>query len=457
MDFRWWTSVPRDRLACRGRLGLILVLSGVATEAVAVARDVAAPHFDHSGPVLRQSFVGETVSHVATRTGAACIASETIPVAISTYRGPEGETVPFARVTRSVAASIQYIVPTGGDAPFFRIQLKYPLRRDSEVRLFGSGVSLDLADALEPSGDSLRIATPARVEALRAALRRGAATLRAMSADTGRIVTDPLPTPDFAGARRCAAAQAPEAASAPGLGLVVAAAPTKATRIDPEALAACAMTPGLGPVHRGEIVSASGFFAQTRSAYVVFDQAGDARQVYVPGVFEAIRRADGSYAVDVSIAARSNDPLQVNAVKGCLGDEPATLCPALAKAGAVSLGRCLGDVFAFEDLFDDASFLIAELEDGDESFSFEQTAEGDEADELATPVGRARPERGAAAFGLSGGGFGGGASRSGAGDDPISVFEEASERATPAPVPLPASAWLLLAGLGALTSLRRRR
>jgi hypothetical protein len=75
-----------------------------------------------------------------------------------------------------------------------------------------------------------------------------------------------------------------------------------------------------GEIERYRITRLEGFVSQSSEAWVTRDPVGEVRQVYIPGVFEAIRSpGTARWTASVSIAASANDPFEAPIYKGCLG------------------------------------------------------------------------------------------------------------------------------------------
>lgn len=419
------------------------------------------------GPPIAQAFLGDGVSYVRSSAGDACVASAPIRIAGSVYTAEDGAHVPFDDVVRSPAASVQFVAPVDGAPEFFRIQLKYSVRPGARIALRGPELSLDLSEHVEPTTDTLLIDAPAMVAALRRALsREDLPALSAVSRDTGRRVVDALPGLDFDGVARClgdagsAAATAPEPTSV--LGLVAEGAPDPASRIDPAAARACGMAPADGAVHLGRLRTTTGFFAQTRRAYIVFDADGRAGHVYVPGVFEARSGGGGVYAGDVSVAANRNAPTEPNRVTGCLGSSPARFCAYDAGDGLIGLRGCESGVLDGDLLsaafFEDA-VLLGDFGEGDpfgeagDGFEFARFDAAANASASAAGLPRPRAGFGAGAFGtgpvFDPGSAAGGATRTAGGDAPAGDGL--------AVIPLPAAAALLASAMIAIAWAGRRR
>jgi len=326
---------------------------------------------------------GKNVSLVRTQDGTSCVASQVLPIADASYLAPDGTLVSYDDVIRSPASSIQAIARPD-EAITFRVQLKYspdPLR-PIEMRI--GGRTLDLVDALEPSGDSLSL-TGDTARRLADALRRGTGlttgpTLQATSDATGRQVTDRIMAPDMDGLDACLATlkdlpaaddpptadasnydvadagmpslglpdaderaadapneDAPEHAGkvaaetdtaqtvvpAPviGLRLEFTARPDPELRVDPDALTQCRMRDIPDEVFLGKLKTVTGFFSQTQDVYVAFDDRGALQRAYIPGIFDS-DLSPGTNRARISLAADSNLPDRPNAVRGCLGDAP---------------------------------------------------------------------------------------------------------------------------------------
>jgi hypothetical protein len=165
-----------------------------------------APETRRGGPIAQTFLAGgaENVSVVQTRNAMSCVASRALPIAEASYAAPDGTPVSFDDVTRSPAASIQAIARPGAPATL-RVQLKYAPDPSGAIEIRLDGRTVDLSDALEPSGDSL-VLTGERARLLTEAFRRGSgATLHATSAATGRAVVDRVTAPDMAGLDACVA------------------------------------------------------------------------------------------------------------------------------------------------------------------------------------------------------------------------------------------------------------
>jgi hypothetical protein len=330
---------------------------------------------DRVGEPISQTFLSEQVSMTRSYAGDACVASAPIAIQESLYVAPDGAAVAFDEVVRSRGSSVQYVAPVGGGGPFFRIQFKYTPDPAYPVRLQAGAVAIDLAPLIELSGDSVVIAEPGAVNAVRAAMAGGAPVLlEAVSRDTGRRVTDRLPEIDFTGVAVCQdhAGTIAYASETPldSLGLGLRVARDETSLVTPDAARICGMAEPVGEIHRGVLVWTTGFFAQTRKVLAVFDEADRIAHVYVPGVFEVRRGPDGALAGDASIAANANLPLEENRVRGCLGHGPIAVFAfgeidgvhiLSAPVGRLALGALPGDLTAGDllsaDLFEDAVLL----------------------------------------------------------------------------------------------------
>ena len=293
------------------------------------------------GPAFAQVAAGPGVWRVATPEGRGCVAGRALDVAGAEYLDAEGRPVAFEQVRRSRGASVQWIAAPD-EAPRLRVQLKYPVDAARGLVLEVGGRALDLAGALERSGDSLVI----RDAEVLAALAEGGGWLTGWSEDTGRRIADVLPSwgPSWEpeGLADCLAGLEAAAGPLPGTapGLRVAAAPSAETRVGPAEAERCGATVTGVPLHRGRLVATTGFFAPTEAALVGFDRAGAPVQVHLPGVFEALRQSDGSWRARLSVSADANEPLRANAVKGCLGDAWVAVCAAPSRAGEWAWGDC---------------------------------------------------------------------------------------------------------------------
>lgn len=410
------------------------------------------------GPPIRQDFLDDGASVLTTPSGRLCMAGATVDIARSSYRdAATGALIPFAAVTRSRGTSGQLLAAHPDGAPALRMQFKYPLAPDAPVTLRLDGDAIDLSALVEPSGDSLVIRDPDLLGRARDWMQAGGAIgFAAASRDTGRRVEDRLPAPDFAAFDACLARPAAALPAEPpsrAVALRFEAAPTPDSIATPDEALVCEGGDPARVLHRGRLIWTTGFFSHTAQLFVAFDAGGAAREIHIPGVFDARRRADGGFDARLSISSDSNDPGRPSLVKGCLGAAQVTLCGS-ADAGAGVIGVCPGDRLAPPAIaltgwpWDDAARPagVGNLVDG------------------ATPAPPAAPPAGGAAVaavlggGAGGGGWGGGGGGGGGlpGGPP--------DRPDPGPPPpavvaLPPAAGLLAAGLAALAALglRRRR
>ncbi len=420
------------------------------------------------GEALAQRFLGPEVSVLRTPRGASCIASAPIAVRDSSYSEPDGAAVPFSDIVRSPAASVQVVAPLNGGARSLRVQLKFSVAPGRPIMLEGPGFAFNVADAVEPTTDSVRLTRPARVAAVFDALAAGEdVRLTAQSRDTARTVIDRLPALDRGALETCLANPSPARAVTPpadrAVTLEATAAPTARSRVEPVEAADCGMAETGGPIHLGRVLRTTGFFAQTRDVYVVFDGAGRATHAYVPGVFKAIGSGGGLYAGDVSIAADANAPDAPNRVTGCIGAAPARFCAWPAAPGVVAFGPCEGALLA-------GDLLSAEMLDQGELLG--------DFTEIPFDAAAVGPEPVLADFGLSSGGStqqgegfnlgsaipGGGGVATGGGGRGGSVAGGASgsrssqsalAEESVAIIPAPAAIWSLAGALGLLAALRR--
>ncbi|TVQ58507.1 MAG: hypothetical protein EA355_01825 [Rhodobacteraceae bacterium] len=300
-----------------------------------------------------QSFAQDAGAWTASSTDAGCVGGVRLPIERAVYlNASSGEAVPFETVRRSFAASAQIIAPHAEDGMRFRLQAKYPLDATKPITLTAAGETFDLSAAREPAGDSVLTGSPEVLAALKRAAADGDdATFVAHSADTGRSVRDTVPPLPFDDVATCGARGAPDAALDPVtlISIRYIAAPTPETAATLEEMRVCGATEADGPVHRGTLRQVTGFASQTRDVYARFDNDGAAVQLYVPGVFEALRQPDGRWRADVSRAAAGNDPFARADVSGCLGASAVTLC----EYPDGELGPCVGE-FLLGDLGEEA-------------------------------------------------------------------------------------------------------
>lgn len=428
---------------------LSTLLAGLAGPVLATTVSVPGTAVMPRGDAMVQRFLPSDVpegalSVVTTAAGASCVASRRIDIAQSSYLDRDGTPVPFARIIRSVGSSVQAIAGRDDDVPVFRVQLKFSPDPSRPIWLDpGDGQGpLDVVALLEPSTDSLRL-EGALAARLAAAFAGGLAVrLTSTSVDTGHVVGDLLPAPDLAALADCRKAELagdplPPGAEAAQVTLRFAAAPTPETLASPETLKTCAMTPTDLPVHEGRLTGTTGMFAQTDRVFVAFDSARQPVRVYVPGIFDAAVDATGQGQARVSRAADANLPDAENDVKGCLGAASMTVCavPVPGDADGWTMQPC--------DMVPGAELLTSGLPGRPGT--------------PGTPGTPGRPG------GIPPAGF---SLISSVPPDDGSVVPPAKitvvrkpppDPPPPPPIPLPAAGWLMLAGLGALVAVRRRR
>ena len=450
------------------RFARVTALAAGFTAVCAAASATSTQSAASRGEASAQRFLGPEVSVLRTPRGASCVASAPIDVRESSYLEPDGAPAPFSEVVRSPAASVQVVAPLDGGARSLRIQLKYSVAPGRPVALEGPDFAFDVADAVEPTTDSVRLTRPAHVAAVFDALSAGAPVrLTAQSRDTGRMVADRLPALDGEAFETCLANPSPARAVTPpadrAVSLAATAAPTARSLVAPAEAADCGMAETGGPIHRGRLLTTTGFFAQTRDVYVVFDGAGRATHAYVPGVFEAIGGGGGRYAGDVSIAADANAPDAPNRVTGCIGAAAAQFCAWPSAPGVVAFGPCEGALLAGDllsaDMFDQVEFLGDFVE-----IPFDAGVAGPEpllADSGRSSGGATRQGPGLNLGGgfRGGGGFGGSAVQGGSasgGSSGSRSSQSVSSEESVAIIPAPAAIWSLAGAIALLAALRRR-
>jgi hypothetical protein len=334
-----------DCLCAFGILWAVLVSALLSAHAdAATVAPAGAPVSVTLGVPMAQRFLPSGVSEVTTSDGTRCVASATIDITRSDYRAADGTSVAFAPARRSVAASVQAfaakpvverLAGRAGDAPHFRVQLKYSPVPGTPVWLtIGDAAPVDVAAMLEPSTDSLLLTGTMAADLARGFAAKQAVHLVAVSVGTAWTVTDTLPAPDLAALADCLADIDPgpdpghrtDAPILPLVSLEFTAAPDPATRMPPEALRVCAMMPTDLRLYQGRIRATTGFFAQTGHLLVAFARDGTPARVYVPGVFDAKVTGTAPGEAWVEHAADSNVPSAPNKVKGCLGVALAELC-----------------------------------------------------------------------------------------------------------------------------------
>ena len=354
-----WTSF--------GALAISLSLSSPGLSAV-----VQSDALDRTLPI-KQRFLTRGASVVAQGNLQSCRVFSAIDVRASTYSYEAGERVPFTEVERSPAAGLWIIgasklrlgsvEPAPGvsdNGGILRVVLKYPVE---ELFMKTDALTVSLKQDLDPAGDSVTL-SPTNGAHLRAAWQSGS-TVRFVgrSRDTGRTVEDVILPPDQTDVQACAAFEAggllgdgtgidlpealPDSGTQPGefasfdgtdvnwqslvfdpadtrfahqghisvySGARMSGSPSKSELIG------CRMTDLGGEIERYRLTQVNGFISHSSEVWVTRDVQGQVRQVYIPGVFEALRKlGTNTWTADVSIASFANDPFEAPVSKGCLG------------------------------------------------------------------------------------------------------------------------------------------
>lgn len=313
-----------------------------------------------AGPWISQRFVAEDVSVVSSPDVAACVLSRPIDIRAARYSAG-GRSIDFSEVTRSVAASAQVIAPLGGHPDRVRLQLKYPLDAARGVTVGVGEVEFDATDRIEASGDSLLFEQPETVALLLAGgPGERPITVSAFSADTGRLIEDALALEGLERLAPCLARPAPDVPAPTRTVSISFRVAEEAAPFDTTALRACGARRLSAPVARGELVDVTGFFAQTSTVLVERGDDGAIRGVYVPGIYEGYDLDRPLAGHTVSVAANVNDPMAVNAVKGCFGAKSFEPCLSAVEVGAdgvvtVRAGECFADAQLLAMLGDPAA------------------------------------------------------------------------------------------------------
>ena len=457
-------SRARRRAALPSAGLLLAALLGGPLGAATLEAPVAEPA--GRGEPMEQRFLGESLSVVTTPRGPSCVASVRLDIAASGY-WDDGQAIPFERIHRSPATSIQAIAGPGG-ATAFRVQLKFSPRAGAPLTLGLGGEAIDLRPFLEPDTDSVLLEGEA-ARALEAAFRAGVApTIEAISRDTGHFVRDALPAPDLDGLAACAADLDPAARPGPladRISLRFEASPDPASLATPERLRACGVGPADRPLHVGRLTSTSGVFAQVSEVFVAFDEAGRVQRALVPGIVDADLSDPAAGTLRVSQAADANVPDAANAVTGCIGARQVQACLRPDGEGAFAIEACGafadGPGLVSEAPAPGGPYRLASLPDPGGRPSGEPPfpsippglgggsgggtgGGGTGGGGTGGGTGGGGTGGGGTGGGGTGGGTGGGAGGgTGGGNPPI-------EPPVIPVVPLPATALLLLAGLGAL-------
>jgi hypothetical protein len=323
-------------------------------------------------PPIKQSFIGVGASVVSDGQQASCKVFSGIDVRASHYASPAGDRVPFSEVKRSPAAGLWINESQPPDATSsredWRIVLKYPV--DMIKVRFGT-TEIGANTFLDPAGDSVTLG-PALIKAIRASWQRGETVyLVGTSRDTRRRIVDMLVPPSREDLETCAIyagaygelayslnqilfqttprdddrsnmdgkplvaidiAEVDELQQTPqffaaGTDLVergpirVSWADRIPGEINKERLMGCAMTDlGTSEIERYRLTEVTGFVSHSSETWITRDEQGNIQQVYIPGVFEAIRDPQtDTWIASVSISAFANDPFERPVYKGCLG------------------------------------------------------------------------------------------------------------------------------------------
>lgn len=435
-------------------VGAVLALwVGADIGAAATVVEAEAP----AGQPVHQQFLASGASIMTTADSRTCVVSQRIGIETSIYLEADGTRIPFAQVTRSIAASVQAVAATGGTG--FRVQLKYSPAPGTPILLALADREIDLQGMLEPSTDSLWITGEVAAAVAAAFAGTEPVGLTALSADTGRQVTDVLAAPDLVALQACATDLAVAGPAGPltnEIRISFDADPVTTPLATLPELTACGMTDVPGELHLARLETVTGFYAQTDKVFVSFDDAGAVAQVYIPGILDGDFRGDANI-VRLSLAADSNVPMQENTVKGCLGAKTVTVCHYGLADGAQLLAACVG----LPGSGDGSDYGQPPGETLVSLFSPGSGTPGSSTPDSGTP-GSGTPGSGGGTPGVfTPGPDTGGPDGTIDGElpgDPDGPDPEPPEPPGPSPVPLPAAAWLLIAallGLAAVPVLRR--
>lgn len=443
--------------------------------------------------VVTQRFLTDKVSVVSIGSKHSCRAFRAIDIRASQYASPAGLPVAFADVERSPAAGLWVIgaakpKSTSAQIPTYtirenriwRVVLKYPVK---SLEMESDGVRRDLSDYLDAAGDSVTLSAEDRAELQLAWRNVRDVKLIGRSLDTGREVIDtllPVPERDLIACDEFERRNSPEILAeiedAPILvsGAELAtwfwspdASPFEAQRLgaigrtttfdpsrqrlgnngpirvhwgerlpgapDKAHLTGCRMTDLGGEIERYRLSRIDGFVTQSGEAWITRDDAGDVRQVYIPGVFEALRKTESKeWTADVSVSAFANNPFEEPIYKGCLGSQAIPMV-----GGADTVSEAPVDELVMVNFKASPEFVPVSI--GINPFKAVRGGSG-------------------SSGGLQ---FGGGVGSVTAGDytkDPFEAVDISGESPDqPSPVPLPGAMWLYLTSFVSLGLIVRRR
>jgi len=471
-----------------------LVSSGPSAAAVLSAPEIM--------PVetVMQRFLTEGASLVSKGDVHSCRAFRAIDVRASQYFSPDGSQDAFTDVKRSPAAGLWRIgsatqMLTSAQLPNYsilqdrvwRIVLKYPVQ---SLEMEIGDVRTNLTGSLDAAGDSVTLSQQ-DLEQMQSAWQIARdVTLIGHSVDTGRRVIDtllPILDRDLSACDGVEQGQSPEVLSsfvnapvqlrAPDslmpllpiedaslgfqyfgvMGMTAALSPARhhlgnngdirvlwgeqlEGTVDKDRLTGCRMTDLGGEIELYKLIQVNGFVSQSSEAWITRDEAGEVRQVYIPGVFEALRQtATEDWTADVSVAAFANNVFEEPVYKGCLGTQSIPMTAGVDTLSERPPGESAQTVYAVSAASAPSGFSNTLVNTGIAPGLFFDGGERESPSGLLISEG----------FDVVPGP-----------NDPEDVIVSSSGGVgdiLPTPVPLPAGVWLYLAALGSFGWVTLRR
>ncbi len=267
------------------------------------------------GPAIHRANYDRHLSVVATPTDKACVGDSH---KITSYPGRDPETV-----RRNPAYDLFDVHPDNADR-FFRIDARFDPKLSGDGQnpiLISGGQILDLADYLEPSGDTYKIPLNDQTAWFFNAYDEGKElTFAAYSQDTSGLVVDKFSKAANGGAiEDCTHGLAAERLAGDGdvMHLVRFTYDPASPPVSAPNSEFCPATQGAANTLGAQVDETRGFFGGKMLAKVGLNNEGRITGVDIPGVYSLQRAPDGSWSYSVSVAADINDPLGASTANGC--------------------------------------------------------------------------------------------------------------------------------------------